>query len=85
MLTPAGPGVEPHRAKHLVQARVRLEVARQRLHTQEGAAHCIRGGTRVRGDEEVQSSVFVRLLTISVFLRKVGRSRTEQCWRRRMT
>jgi hypothetical protein len=51
MLTPAGTGTEPCRAKHLVQARlerrVRLEVVRQRLHTQEGAAHIL-GGTRAR-------------------------------------
>jgi hypothetical protein len=66
VLTPAGPGAEPGRAKHLVQARlerrVRLEVVRPRRHGLEGAAHCIRGGTRVRGDEGVDlafSFVFI--------------------------
>jgi hypothetical protein len=57
MLTPAGPGAEPGRAKHLVQARlerrVRLEVVRPRRHGLEGAAHCNRGRTRVRRDEGV--------------------------------
>jgi hypothetical protein len=90
VLTPAGPGAEPGRAKHLVQARlercVRLEVVRPRWHGLEGAAHCIRGGTRVRGNEGVDLALlFVFIQPISVFLRNVGRSRAEQCQRRRMT
>jgi hypothetical protein len=84
VLTPAGPGAEPGHAKRLAQARlarrVRLEVVRLPARPGRRCVYGVRGGTRAGVD---LAELFV-YLTISAFLRKVGRSRAEQCRRRRM-
>jgi hypothetical protein len=78
---PAGPGAEPGHTKHLAQARlerrVRPEIVCPYRHGLEGAAHCIRGGTRGHRDKGVDLAISFVIVTFnhSAFLRKVGRSR----------